>query len=592
MKKLLYLLLIIFSFSFSKAQTILLSDDFDSGNVPGTGWTIDTHQTNWEFSNTTYAGGESQGELGLKGYPDFWSTTRYISPTVDLSSSPTISVNFIHTLFFSTSIPGNGVIGVATRSGNGAWHSVWEVDITATIETDAINIPINNSDANATDFQFCFYFNGTSYIMDWYIDDIALSSVSAHDISVMEILGQSVYEPNTSYQAQAIFKNTGLNTETYDVVCTIYDESNNQLFTDTQTITNQNPNDTETVTFTSYTISNSNALYKVVVTSNLNNDQNTGNNSLSKNIYTYTTERDQVLLEIGTGTWCTYCQGAALAADDLIANGKDVAIIEYHVNDNFATSNGLARTDYYGILSFPTAFFNGTVNSPQGGLTSVYQTYLPFYEQQKTVKTGVTIDVSETHTGNNYTVNVDLNKVGPIADDNLVLFMVLTESHINHNWQNQHELNFVQRLILPDANGQIVDLVNNTNLNTAFNFQIDNTWTNDLEVIVFIQNKETKEVLNSSKLALTNTSGIETELANDSLTVYPNPATDFIKIKSPDDDTIQNIKILDLTGKVVKQVKKLDINRPISISDIQSGIYLLVITNTKNKSSYHKIVLK
>ena len=31
--------------------------------------------------------------------------------------------------------------------------------------------------------------------------------------------------------------------------------------------------------------------------------------------------RDKVVVEVGTGTWCTYCPGAAMGIDDLISNG-------------------------------------------------------------------------------------------------------------------------------------------------------------------------------------------------------------------------------------------------------------------------------
>ena len=31
--------------------------------------------------------------------------------------------------------------------------------------------------------------------------------------------------------------------------------------------------------------------------------------------------REMVVMEIGTGTWCTYCPGAAMGADDLLENG-------------------------------------------------------------------------------------------------------------------------------------------------------------------------------------------------------------------------------------------------------------------------------
>ena len=46
-------------------------------------------------------------------------------------------------------------------------------------------------------------------------------------------------------------------------------------------------------------------------------------------------DRDKVLLEIITGTWCYYCPGAAMGAEDLIANGKEVAVVEYHTGDTY-----------------------------------------------------------------------------------------------------------------------------------------------------------------------------------------------------------------------------------------------------------------
>ena len=49
-------------------------------------------------------------------------------------------------------------------------------------------------------------------------------------------------------------------------------------------------------------------------------------------------DRNKVILEIGTGTWCTYCPGAAMGADDLVANGHPVAVIEYHNGDPFANT--------------------------------------------------------------------------------------------------------------------------------------------------------------------------------------------------------------------------------------------------------------
>ena len=46
-------------------------------------------------------------------------------------------------------------------------------------------------------------------------------------------------------------------------------------------------------------------------------------------------DRDKVVVEIATGTWCQYCPGAAMGAEDLLANGKEVAIVEYHGGDEY-----------------------------------------------------------------------------------------------------------------------------------------------------------------------------------------------------------------------------------------------------------------
>lgn len=75
-----------------------------------------------------------------------------------------------------------------------------------------------------------------------------------------------------------------------------------------------------------------------------------------------TIDRNVVILEIGTGTWCVYCPGAAKAADQLIDEGKSVAVIENHNGDTYANNYSNARNTYYNITGFPTGFFDGMLN--------------------------------------------------------------------------------------------------------------------------------------------------------------------------------------------------------------------------------------
>jgi hypothetical protein len=47
-----------------------------------------------------------------------------------------------------------------------------------------------------------------------------------------------------------------------------------------------------------------------------------------------------------------------MGADDLVANGHDVAIIENHNGDSYTNAASNARNSYYGISGYPTAVFD------------------------------------------------------------------------------------------------------------------------------------------------------------------------------------------------------------------------------------------
>jgi len=87
------------------------------------------------------------------------------------------------------------------------------------------------------------------------------------------------------------------------------------------------------------------------------------------------------------------------------------------------------------------------------------------------------------------------------------------------------------------------------------------------------------------------TSAVSTEdFQANSFSIYPNPATDVINI-SNGIDSIQNVKITDLNGRVVKETT-LDIEQAqINISDLAQGIYILNATSN-GRTITEKIVKK
>ena len=219
-------------------------------------------------------------------------------------------------------------------------------------------------------------------------------------------------------------------------------------------------------------------------------------------------QRSFVVLEIGTGTWCVYCPGAAGGADQLVDEGKSVAVIENHNGDSYANTYSNARNSYYSISSFPTAKFDGIV-SHVGGMAcptaNIYSDYLPIYNQRMAVTSPLTVCITGTNVGNNYTVNVALNKVGTISSNDLKLQFVLTESDIPVSWFCMTDIDFVTRLMVPDQNGTTVNF-NSGNLQTyTLNFAKDASWVAaNCELVAFVQDNGTKEILNANKVPLTN----------------------------------------------------------------------------------------
>jgi len=238
---------------------------------------------------------------------------------------------------------------------------------------------------------------------------------------------------------------------------------------------------------------------------------------LSVSLAAQRVSRDKVVLEIATGTWCPYCPGAAMGADELIENGHDVAVIEYHNGDPYANVYSNARNAYYNVSGYPTAHFDG-LNPYVGGSStqSLYGPYLSRVNQRLAIPSDFTIDVSGEHMGlSEWDITVDVEKVSTYNGTNLRLHAVITESHIEDSWQGMDELNFVCRLMVPNQNGTAISFSGGNTIQEELQFTIDEEWDPvHCELVVFIQDNSTKEILQGTKMALLNfPSAFDSEVA-------------------------------------------------------------------------------
>ncbi len=216
-------------------------------------------------------------------------------------------------------------------------------------------------------------------------------------------------------------------------------------------------------------------------------------------------EKNYVLVEIATGTWCYYCPGAALGAEDLVDNGHNVAIVEHHTSDDFSNSASNARNNYYNPSGIPSAYFDGDYAGCGGSHTSSrYSCYLPKYNNAISELTSFDIDLEVSTTDDvNFDATITIDKVDSYSGSNLVAHLVLTESHIDYNWQGLSELHWVTRAMYPNPSGVSLDFSSQTQEVIELQFQADSEWDiENCEIVAFIQDNDNKNVLNSDKESL------------------------------------------------------------------------------------------
>ena len=203
--------------------------------------------------------------------------------------------------------------------------------------------------------------------------------------------------------------------------------------------------------------------------------------------------RTMVVLEVGTGTWCTYCPGAAMGADDLLENGKQVAVVENHNGDTYANNYSNARNSLYSISGYPTATFDGTTAVVGGNhSTSMYPNYLPKYNAAIAILSPVSMSMEVSNVGLDYTVTVTMTKVDAITAVNLKLDFAVTQSNITQNWQGQTHLEHVSRLMVPDQNGTPVSFATGDVQTVVLTFSLPAALpVEDCEFVAWLQNYDT-----------------------------------------------------------------------------------------------------
>lgn len=255
------------------------------------------------------------------------------------------------------------------------------------------------------------------------------------------------------------------------------------------------------------------------------------------------------------------------------------AVIAWHNGDEFEFPEGMVRDNWYGITGYPTVWFDG-VSEVIGGGVPMYPYYLPVYEERISFPSNFHIEMEISNVdGTEYNVDATVELVQGVNTENLAYFVVLTETNLES--PGSETQNFVARNVYPDGMGLPVDFSTQTtqSFNTVITLEDEYVFEN-CEVIVYIQNMDTKEIYQGTSKMMSDIVGIKDKLEISQISVYPNPATDMINIKSG--SNIEKISVLNSTGQIIYENICHAMHYRLNTSSFDSGIYFLRIETSND----------
>jgi hypothetical protein len=312
-----------------------------------------------------------------------------------------------------------------------------------------------------------------------------------------------------------------------------------------------------------------------------------------------------ILIEVLTNSHCPLCPGAHNAIDAYLsgsANSSRVNYIFYHMpfpysDDSLNLANpsdASARNNYYGpFSSTPRGIFDGTVEANN------YSQWASLLESRLAVQSPVQIGLSGSRDGFNITINA--NVTFGIGSESSVIHLVVVED-VNYSGRNgiRNHKNVMRKIITP-AEGETIS--NSGTQDYTKTFQLDQSWnSNNVSVVVFLQNPETKEVYQSATIdyndlivtdiAETNQLPNDFELRQN----YPNPfnPTTTIEYSLPSSGYV-HLNVYNLFGQevaaLVNDLKPAGTHKvQFNAAELPSGIYFYKV-DFDGSSKIRKLLL-
>jgi len=322
----------------------------------------------------------------------------------------------------------------------------------------------------------------------------------------------------------------------------------------------------------------------------------------------------KVLVEIFTNSHCSLCPSAHSTLDNYLqsSNADKIEFIYYHMSYPYSsdqlyqhnTVDSQAKNSFYGPhSSTPKAYFNGTL------VSNSYSSWANSLDELTAVESNFDISLSGSYTADDFTILVSVTQTAAISVSDLTINYVVVED-VNYAGQNgiSNHKNVMRKIVNPEGESFSFNLNETINLDATIQ---NGGWnTDNLKVIVFVQSKTNRQVLQSESIAY---SDLTVTAVNEEMTLsnnfnleqnYPNPfnPTTTIEYTIPaavDANFAATTKLViyDILGQeaaiLVNQYQKSGNYKIVfDASELSSGIYYYSLITNTNIISRKMILLK
>ena len=473
----------------------VINESFDEMSLP-TGWlSMGNGINNWYISQSNISGGKPN-EARLSWSPPFNGISRLVSPPVDLTDVSSAVLALKHyPSFFGVN---QAIVGVATSSDNGTtWNSVWSEQYNTNGQY-SISEAIGGPDMGKSNVMFCIYFEGnSSAISDWYFDDFEIYTIEDLNVELTSIDVPSFLH-HGKHDISFTIKNSGNSAiQSVKARYTINENSIEQTFFDEVTSMNY-----KQFTFNNDFTFNPNEKYNLtieIINVNDNTDDAT-DNVLSKEITSALSSTQMIpMIEHFSSSTCSPCVFVNNSMSILTGNHEgQYTYTKYTSNgpalgDPYYTEEGGTRMSYYNVIGVPQIFLNG---ADQGYSSVTEENFANSYDEPAFANVRGAFNVE----GNNINITADFMSYFDMND--IRAFVTVNEKTTTGNASSNGETEFhhVMMKMLENAEGNIMNINAGEYQRLEFSYDMSSTNVeemNDLEVSLWLQNIETKQIFNS-----------------------------------------------------------------------------------------------